>query len=151
MIKRLFRSFFGLDVLPHARGAQFGECGALTILGFTGQRGVEFAETGISVERFECRYFPEVNEKIMDNVNETRGRARSQKFSRDVTIEGEVLGATGVMAYTLTTACVPANDVNTFGDGSGTLLLDEATETQARGEWRKGSIKLSSNPGLTLP
>ncbi len=124
---------------------------SLTVVGFTGQRGVELSETGISIERFECRYFPEINEKIMDNVGETRGRAISNKFSREATSEGEVLGATGVMAYALATACVPANDTAVFGDGSGTLLLDEATETQERANWRKVSTKLSSNPGLTLP
>lgn len=123
---------------------------SLTIIGFTGQRGVEMPETGISVSSFEVVYTPEVNERIMDNVGETRGRAISNKFSREVTIDGEVLGATGVMAYALATACVPANDVTTFGDGTGTLLLDSATETQSRADWRKVSIKLSSNPGLVL-
>jgi hypothetical protein len=145
MIKRLFRSLLGLDFLPHAR-----EVGALTIVGFTGQRGVELTETGISIERFEVRYFPEVFEAIPDNLGETRGRAISQKFSREVTIEGEVLGATGIMAAALATAVVPANDVATFGDGSGTLLLQEVTETQSRADWRKISMKLVSNPGLTL-
>lgn len=125
-------------------------CGAVTVLGFTGQYGVELAETGISVKQVVVRYFPEVNAPIMDNVGETRGKVKSNKFSRDVTVEGEVLGATGVMAFTTTTACTIANDVSDFGDGSGTLLMDEATVTQTRAEWRSVSIKLSSNPGLTV-
>lgn len=124
--------------------------GAVTILGFTGQYGVELAETGISVKQVVVRYFPEINAPIMDNVGETRGKVKSNKFSRDVTVEGEVLGATGVMAFTTTTACTIANDVADFGDGSGTLLLDDATVTQVRAGWREVSIKLSSAPGLSI-
>lgn len=151
MIRDFLRSFFRAPTGFGTAGIRRQrECGALTIIGFTGSRGVEAAETGISIERFEVRYFPEINERIMDNLGETRGRAISAKFSRDVTIEGEVLGATGLMAAALAAAVVPANDVATFGDGTGTLLLDEATETQGRAEWRKVSIKLSSNPGLVL-
>lgn len=126
-------------------------CGAVTVLGSgNAQYGVELVETGISIRSFVVRYFPEINVAIMDNVGETRGKVKSNKFSREVTIEGETTGATGVMAFGLITACVPANDVNTFGDGTGTLLLDEVTESQTRAEWRSISMKLSSNPGLVL-
>lgn len=126
-------------------------CGAVTVLGSgNAQYGVELVETGISVRSVVVRYFPEIDVRIMDNVGETRGRVKSNKFSRDVTVEGETLGATGVMAFTLTTACTIANDVADFGDGSGTLLMDEATVTQTRAEWRSVSIKLSSNPGLVI-
>lgn len=125
-------------------------CGAVTVLGFTGQYGVETAETGISVKGFTVRYFPEINVGIMDNVGETRGKVKSQKFSREVTIEGEVLSLTGVMAFGLLTACVPANDVADFGDGSGTLLLDEVSISQTRADWRTASIKLTSFPGLII-
>lgn len=125
-------------------------CGAVTVLGFTGQYGVEVTETGISVKSFVVRYFPEINVQIMDNVGETRGKVKSNKFSREVTIEGEVLSLTGVMAFGLLTACVPSNDVADFGDGSGTLLLDEITVSQTRADWRMASIKLTSFPGLTL-
>lgn len=147
MIRQLLKSFFGLDFLPHAR-----ECGAVTVLGSgNAQYGVELNETGISVRSVTVRYFAEIDVRIMDNVGETRGRVKSQKFSRDVTVEGEVLNpGTGVMAFTLTTACAIANDVNDYGDGTGTLLMDEATVTQTRAEWRGVSVKLSSNPGLVI-
>lgn len=126
-------------------------CGAVSVLGSGNfQYGVELAETGISVRTFTCRYFGEINVPVLDNVGEIRGRVKSQKFSREVTIEGEVLGSTGVMAYTLTTACTFANDAADYGDGTGTFLLDEATVTQQRAEWRAVSIRLSSNPGLTI-
>lgn len=144
----LFRSPIGFGTAGIRRQ---NLCGAVTVLGSgNAQYGVEVVETGISVRSFVVRYYPEIDVRIMDNVGETRGRVKSQKFSRDVTIEGETTGATGVMAFTLTTACVPANDVADFGDGSGTLLMDEATVTQQRAEWRSVSIKLSSNPGLSI-
>lgn len=147
MIRQLLKSFFGCSVLPHAR-----ECGAVTVLGSgNAQYGVELNETGISVRSVVVRYYAEIDVRIMDNVGETRGRVKSQKFSRDVTVEGEVLNpGTGVMAFTLTTACTIANDVNDYGDGTGTLLMDEASVSQTRAEWRSVSVKLSSNPGLVI-
>jgi hypothetical protein len=143
----IIAQIFGNPFLPHAR-----ETGSLTILGGTGfQRGVEAQEVGINCESFECRYFPEVNEGLAGIGGEIFVKAKSVKPSRDVTIQGEVSGATGVMAYTTTTACTTANDTDTFGGTpSGDLLLDEATETQNRTAWRSVNIKLSSNPNLTV-
>lgn len=128
-------------------------CGAVAVLGSgNAQYGVPVPEVGISAKTVTARYFPEINAPIMDNVGETRGKVKSTKFSREVTIEGETttLGASGVMGYGLLTACVPANNVSRFGDGSGTLLLDEATVTDQRAEWEMVSVKLTSNPGLIL-
>lgn len=126
-------------------------CGAVSVLGSgNAQYGVPVPEVGISVKTVTIRYFPEINAAIMDNVGETRGKVKSTKFSRDVTIDGEITGATGIMAFGLLTACVPANNVARFGDGTGTLLLDEATVTDQRAEWEMVSVKLSSNPGLVL-
>lgn len=126
--------------------------GAVTVLGSgNAQYGVELNETGISVRSVIVRYFAEIDVRIMDNVGETRGRVKSNKFSREVTVEGEVLNpGTGLLALTLTTPAAITNDVNDYGDGTGTLLLDEATVTQTRAEWRSVSVKLSSNPGLVI-
>lgn len=146
MILQLLRSFFGIGFLGKAN-----ICGSVSVLGSgNAQYGVPVPEVGISVKTVTTRYFPEINAPIMDNVGETRGKVKSTKFSRDVTMEGEITGATGVMAYGLLTACVPANNVARFGDGTGTLLLDEATVTDQRAEWESVSVKLSSNPGLVL-
>jgi len=124
---------------------------AIQILGGSGyQRGVEMAETGINVETFECEYTPEVNEELQGLTGEAFCVAKSTAFSRDVTISGEVSGATGVMAYTLTAACTVANDIATYGTSTGSLLLQSATETQDRKGWRKVSVKLKSRPGLVL-
>src|SRR5947207_8488950 len=99
------------------------------------QRGVELNETAlnINVRRFVVRYFPEVNEKLPDNFGETIARGISDKFSRDITFEGETLGA-AILA--LAVAISFANDVDDFGDGSGLILFDEGTVTQERGGWR---------------
>jgi hypothetical protein len=112
------------------------------------QRGVELNETAlnINVRRFEVRYFPEINERLPDNFGETIARGQSDKFSRDITCEGETLGA-AVLA--LVTAITFANDVDDFGDGSGLIILDDATVLQERAGWRSLTARASSNPGLT--
>jgi hypothetical protein len=113
------------------------------------QRGVELAETGIGVTSFSVRYFPRVSEYHENNLGERDGRAVSTAASREVTIEGEVTGATGVMAHTFLTACTVANDVADFGSPSGGLYLQEATTHQSRGDWRKVTLRYESDPGLS--
>jgi hypothetical protein len=122
---------------------------AILIVGsWAAQRGVELDETGINVSGFSVRYYLAVNEKLPSNVGEPRARAMSNKFSRDVKIKGEVVSSGGVMAYAIATACIPANDRQDFGDGSGSLLLDEATVDQERAGWRSLDMSLSSDPGV---
>lgn len=118
------------------------------------QRGCESAETGINLESFECRYFPEFKEKLKNYQGQTRGFAIPDKFSREVRIQGETDGTTGVMAISADTAFVPANDIDTFkalaaGSNAGGLYLDEATESQGREAWRSVSVTLSSDPLVT--
>ncbi len=114
------------------------------------QRGVETIETGINISNFSVRYYLAVNEKLPSNVGEPIARALSDDFSRDITVRGEVVGADGVMAFTIATDCALANDTNTFGTGVGTILLDEVTETQERAGWRSIDMRLSSDPGLVI-
>jgi hypothetical protein len=142
---RIAKSAFGSAGILRQRIA-----GAILIVGsWQAERGVEMDEAGISVSDFTVIYRPHVNERLMSNVGEPRARAISDKMSREVHIKGEVTDVTlGVMAYTLGTACAVANDVADFGDGSGTLLLDEATVTHARAGWVTVDIKLSSDPGV---
>lgn len=124
---------------------------ALTIIGsgLTGlQRGIELAEVGVGVTTFTVRYFPGVKEDHQNNLGEVDGRVVSTVASREVTIEGEVTGATGVMAFTFLASCTVANDIADFGSPTGGLYLQEATTTQSRGDWRKVTLRLESNPGL---
>lgn len=151
MIRSFFSRFTGPIGFGTAGIRRQRICGAVTVLGSgNAQYGVETPETGISVKTFTVRYFPEIDVPILDNVGEIRGRVKSNKVSREVTIEGEVTGATGVMAFGFLTACIPANDIADFGDNTGTLLLQEVTIAQARAEWRMFNAKLLSNPGLVL-
>jgi len=129
-------------------------CGAILIAGGPpwdgAQRGVETVETGINISNFSVRYYLAVNEKLPSNVGEPIARALSDDFSRDITLRGEVVGASGVMAFTIATDCALANDTDTFGTGTGTILLDEVTESQERAGWRAIDMRLSSDPGLVL-
>ena len=125
---------------------------SLSILGGSGyQRGVAMQETGINCESIEARYFPEVNVKLEGIGGETFVKAVSAKMSRDVTVQGEVNAATGIMAYTTTTACTVANAVNSFGDGTGTLLFDEATVTQNRTAWESANAKIDFQQPESCP
>jgi hypothetical protein len=116
------------------------------------QRGVELVEAGINVRRFQVRYFPQINERLPDNFGENIARAQSNKFSREVTVEGEVVGTTGIMAFTLGAACTVANDIADYGGAGtvGSLLMDEGTVTQERAGWRSVSTRLSSDPSLVI-
>lgn len=152
MITRLINAIrHHFRYLPHAL-QRLRVAGALSIVGTpnTVRRGVEVAETGIICRRFVVRYFPEVNDRLEGITGEAIVRAISAKFSRDITCEGEVVGATGIMAFVLATAISFANDVNTFDTAgtAGLIYLDEATETQERGGWRSVSVRASSNPLL---
>lgn len=126
---------------------------ALVILG-TGwddaQRGVETTETGISIRRWAVRFFPEINEKLPDNKGETIARAVSDKPSREITLEGEVTGTNGVMAYTFGAAITGLrNDTQWTGESTtGMFVMDEVTETQERAGWRSINMRISSNPQM---
>lgn len=112
------------------------------------QKGVELDETGINIASIVVRYFAEIKDKLMGKTGEARGFAVSTVPSRDITIEGEVGTALGLMALTWIAAATLANDTTTFGSATGGIYLDEVTETQTREGWRSVSFRLSSNPGI---
>lgn len=117
----------------------------------TEQRGNEAAETGINLESFVCRYFPQFKDKLNNYQGQVKGFAIPDKFSRQVTITGEASGSTGIMATVMNTAIVFANDVGTFvgigsGSNAGGFYLDEITESQTRDGWRSINGTWSSDP-----
>lgn len=123
---------------------------ALTYLGSAAalQRGVELAEPGIGVKRFEVHYFPEVDEFHQNNLGETDGAVISTSPSRDITIEGEVTGTTGHMSDVFTSAItIIANDLTTFG-GAGGVYMKKATEKQERAAWREVTLEFKARPSL---
>ncbi len=156
MISKLFQWLFFTPTRFGSAGIRRHRiCGAIIVAGgppwSDAQRGVETDETGINIAAFSVRYYLAVNEKLPSNVGEPRARALSDDFSRDITLRGEVLiGGGGVLDFTIGTACSLANDTDTFGTGNGTILLDEATESQERAGWRSLDMRLSSDPQLTV-
>lgn len=111
------------------------------------QRGVEFDEVAINISRHSCRYYFAVNDKLPSNAGEPRARAMSDKFSRDIEQEGELVGE---IPHAVATACDLANDISDLGDGSGDVFLDEATISQERAGWKTANMKFSSDPNITV-
>ena len=114
------------------------------------QRGVETGEPGIGVRSFVVRYFPEVNEFHQNNLGESDGKVVSTLASREITIDGEVTGATtGRMIDTFVAAITTiANDVAEFSAATGGIYLQEATSNQGRAEWRSVNLRYESHPLL---
>ncbi len=115
------------------------------------QYGIESNETGINIASFSCRYFPEFDDKLPNKDGQTIIRARPDKFSREISVSGEVNGSTGLMALTLVAAATIANDVNTFDSLNidGDIWLDEATENQERNGFRSVDFSLSADPEMS--
>jgi hypothetical protein len=76
-------------------------------------------------------------------------------------MRGETLiGASppGVLGFTIGTDCTAGinNDVDTYKGGTptpsaaGSILLDEATESQERAGWRTLDLRLSSDPQMII-
>lgn len=124
----------------------------LTILPTTGNyAGAKYGvpnEVGINIERFVCRYYPEVNEVIPNYVGNTMLRVVSDRMSRDIQIEGEVLHNTGIMLFTVATVLTFANAVSHFGIVGGSFYFDEATVTASRKGWLSVSLKVSARGRL---
>jgi hypothetical protein len=104
------------------------------------------AEAGINISRFQVRYFPEQDERITGDVDQTLIRIQSQYFNREITVEGEIKFTPygGLMFFTMGVACGLANTTSHFYPVAGTVYLDEATVTSARNGWVTLVMKLSS-------
>lgn len=125
-----------ITLLTHA-GASFGA-----------KRGVPQNEVGINVSRFIVRYYPEINENVPDAVGNTLWRVVSDRLSREVQCDGEIINNTGLMIITVAAALTFANDVLEFPGTGGTFYLDEATVTASRNGWVSVSIKASARGRL---
>src|SRR4051812_26750622 len=104
---------------------------ALILRNLTGfQRGIELDEVGVNIERLEIRIAPEWKEKLPDRNNQSRGFAQPALPSREITLNGEISGTTGVMAMAFGTPLVLLNDIDYFGTTTGDIYGDEATVVQ---------------------
>lgn len=117
---------------------------ALAYVNLSGfQRGVESDETGINVSKFTLEVEPEINDWLPGKDGQARGKAVGDPMGK-LTIEGEISGATGVMAIVATTAFVPTNEVTYFGRTTGGFYFDRGTIDQERDGWKKVTVELSS-------
>lgn len=118
---------------------------AITLVNLPGsQRGVEFDEIGISIKTFEAAYKPEFKEFFQNKDNQKCGFALADP-EVEITVEGAVTGATGLMAAGFATAVTLANDTDEFGATAGGIYLDSVNVKQAQDGWRDVSFKLSKN------
>lgn len=126
----------------------------VSLSGFT--RGNTSAETGINLDSISCRFFPQFKDKLNDFQGLVRGFAIPDKLDREVTFNGEVSGATGLMAAKFITAIVFSNsamvalfEAVSAGGNAGGFYLDEITPGSSRDGWLVVNGRASSNPGVT--
>lgn len=121
----------------------------MTLVNLSGaQRGVEADETGLNIETFDVDSAPEYRDVLPDKVGEARGFAVSAVKST-IQISGEVFGTTGVMLMVPTTAFVPANDVDQFGQTAGGCYPISFKQSQSRSGFRKVSVTLERLKNVT--
>jgi len=128
---------------------------AQTLINLSGStsvgHGVTADETGINISSFKISIEPEYKKPLNNKVDEVRGWAVGS-VKKEVTIEGERLLLTGVMAAVVGTAFTPANTssgTGYFGAPTTGLYLDKAEITEARGEWIGMSATFTANAGVT--
>lgn len=121
---------------------------ALQLIGsaITGSyRGIRSNEVGINVSSFDLELTPEVRDVLKGITDEGIGFAVSILPMGKLTMEGEILGNTGVMAATFIVAFVPVNNVSFFGRTGG-LYLMSASPKQTRDGWNTISAEFESRP-----
>jgi|SRR5215472_9193692 len=121
-------------------------------------RGVGSNELGVNVRRFETRYFLEVDVRTKDNVGQTFERSVSSQFSREIRMEGEVLGGIqniGTLAwywflvgFALTMFNAPPFSIPGYVTIQGAILVDNVVVTLDRSGWGSMVVQASSNPYL---
>lgn len=117
---------------------------AITLINLSGfQRGILSNEVGINCSKFSVVIEPEVNEWLLGITGQARGKAVGDPMST-LSIEGEISGATGVMAATFVTAFIPVNVTSYFGRSAGGYYMDKATVDQERTGWLNVNAEYSS-------
>jgi len=93
--------------------------------------GVQADEGGINIKSFKTAVEPEFSNVIPGKNGAGRGRVQAP-MKKNVTIDGEVTGSTGVMAAVLGTAFVPANSSAYFGAPTTGLYLQKGDVEESR-------------------
>jgi len=110
-------------------------------------RGVAADETGINIEEISVTVKPEFKEFLMGRTNLKRGFAIGDPEA-EVSIRGEINGATGLMGATFGTATSISNTTSYFGVSNYSFYMDEGTVGQNRADWKKLDAKYSGNAGI---
>lgn len=111
--------------------------------------GIESDEIGINISSLEATQRPEFKEFLQDRKGEKRGFALGAT-EQEISVEGEISGATGLMTATFALEVGLVNDVDYFGVTAGTIFMDEATVRRQRDGFKTLSMKCSRNQGIVL-
>ncbi len=86
--------------------------------------------------------------RVPDKLGSARGKVYYD-FTIDVTLNGESIGNSGLMAATIGAVITLANTILGFGINSGGIYLDEATLTQNREKLQMLDIRASIDPQIS--
>jgi hypothetical protein len=120
----------------------------VTLVNLTGfQWGINADETGINIRSFKCKIAPEFKEYLKGKSGAKRGFA-VEVPELTISLEGEISGATGVMAAVTTTATTLANSSAYFGAPTTGKYLDSAEVTEGREGWKDLTAEFSAQAGI---
>lgn len=121
-----------------------------TLLNLTGAtNGVASDETGINIKSFKCAIKPEFRKLVAGKYGPARGIVIAPMMLT-VTITGEVLGSTGIMAAVTGTAYSASNSTAYFSAPTTGLYLVSAEVDNEReeGALRSMSAELEAYAGV---
>lgn len=121
-----------------------------TLVNLTGfQDGVAADETGINIKEIKTSVEPEFRNVIPNKYGVGRGFVVAPA-KKEVSISGEVTGATGVMAAVFVTALTLANTTAYFGAPTTGLYPKKAEITESRegGALKEMSMELEAIAGI---
>ncbi len=104
-------------------------------------------ESGINLDTLTRKYQAK-KIRVPDKLGSARGKVYYD-FNIDVTLNGESIGNSGLMATTIGVVLTIANTVFGFGINSGGVYLDEATLTQNRDKLQVLDIRASVDPQIS--
>lgn len=103
-------------------------------------------ESGINLDTL-TRKFQAKKIRVPDKQGSARGKVYYD-FNIDVTLNGESIGNSGLMAATIGAVLTLANTIFGFGITTGGVYLDEATLTDNREKLQMLDIRASVDPQI---
>jgi hypothetical protein len=121
-----------------------------TLINLSGfQDGVAADETGINIKEFKTKVEPEFRNKVPNKYGAVRGIVVAPMML-EVSLSGEVTGATGIMAAVATSATSLSNSTAYFGAPSTGKYLKsaEVTENRDGGALKEMSAEFDAHAGI---